>query len=50
MPHHLIRKLDRYAGLSADDKEMLQRLVCDVAWVASDHDLIDEAPRSGRSA
>lgn len=42
MPHHLIRKLDRSAGLSANDKDALTRLVRETAWFNTDQDLIDE--------
>lgn len=42
MPHHLIRKLDHCVGLSADDRELLRRLIRDVAWFCVDQDMMEE--------
>ncbi len=42
MPHHLIRKLGRYARLSPDDETALGRLVRDAEWIGPDHDLLRE--------
>ncbi|KMO33219.1 hypothetical protein VQ03_25260 [Methylobacterium tarhaniae] len=42
MPHHLIRKLDHSAGLSASDRELLRCLVRDVVWFRADQDILDE--------
>ncbi len=42
MPHHLIRKLGRYARLSPDDETALGRLVRDAGWIGPDHDLLRE--------
>jgi CRP-like cAMP-binding protein len=42
MPHHLIRKLDHCAGFSANDREMLRRLIRDVVWLRADQDMMEE--------
>lgn len=42
MPHHLIRKLDHCVGLSANDRELLRRLIRDVAWFRVDQDMMEE--------
>ncbi len=42
MPHYLVRKLNHWVCLSADDKQILKELARDVTWFRSNQDAINE--------